>query len=119
VAAPKEDHAALGERGLFRRGEEQGYFVNGNTLEPVLFEMGLHDAMQKILVSQLSLGKDAEDALQAWIDDPDVLDPARLVRLIDRVGKGRFAQLLAPTVTIAVCPRYIRRALERIRDAVT
>jgi putative ATP-dependent endonuclease of OLD family len=119
VAAPEEDHAALDERGLFRRGERQGYFVNGNTLEPVLFEMGLHEVMQKILVSQLSLSQDAKDALQAWVDDPDELDAARLVRLIDRVGKGRFAQLLAPTVTVAVCPGYIRRALERIRDAVT
>jgi putative ATP-dependent endonuclease of OLD family len=119
VAAPEEDHAALDERGLFRRDERQGYFVNGNTLEPVLFEMGLQEVMQKILVSQLSLSQDAKDALQALVDDPDELDAARLVRLIDRVGKGRFAQLLAPTVTVAVCPGYIRRALERIRDAVT
>jgi putative ATP-dependent endonuclease of the OLD family len=93
--------------------------VNGNTLEPALFEMGLHKAMQKILVSQLSLSQDAKDALQAWVDDPDELDAARLVRMIDRIGKGRFAQLVAPNVTAAVCPGYIRRALERIRDAVT
>jgi putative ATP-dependent endonuclease of OLD family len=119
VAAPEEDHAALDEGGVFRRGEREGYFVNGNTLEPVLFELGLHKAMQNILVSQLSLSQNAQDALRGWVDDPDELDPAWLVRLIDRVGKGRFAQLLAPTVTVAVCPSYIRRALERIRDAVT
>lgn len=119
IAVPGEDHGDLPERNLFRRGEAQGYFVNGNTLEPVLFEMGLGEAMQGILLSQLSLSVDAEEALQSWVDDTDALDAARLVRLIDRVGKGRFAQLLAPRVTAQVCPRYIRRALERIRDAVS
>lgn len=119
AAAPDEDYAGLGERELFLRGERQGYFVNGDTLEPILFNAGLAEAMQQILLSQLSLRQDAMDSLQAWVDDPDELDGARLVRLIDRIGKGRFAQMLAPSVTAAACPSYIRRALEEIRDSVT
>jgi len=41
-----------------------------------------------------------------------------LLRLIERIGKGRFAQALAPSVSEDVCPAYIRSALEHIRDAI-
>jgi len=42
-----------------------------------------------------------------------------LLKWIDRIGKGRFAQKLAAQVTVPEeCPDYIRRALERIRDAL-
>jgi putative ATP-dependent endonuclease of OLD family len=37
---------------------------------------------------------------------------------IERIGKGRFAQALAPSVSADTCPDYVRQALEHIRDAV-
>ena len=57
-------------------------------------------------------------ALQQWVDDPDQVDEDWLLRLIERIGKGRFAQALAPSVSQDVCPAYIRSALEHIRDAI-
>jgi putative ATP-dependent endonuclease of OLD family len=56
--------------------------------------------------------------LDRWVDDPSTLEGTRLIRLVERVGKGRFAQLLAPSVSEDTCPGYIRAALQAIRDAV-
>jgi putative ATP-dependent endonuclease of the OLD family len=101
------------------RAEPFGYFVNGNTLEPELFTGGLAEEMQTIIEEELAIGQETREALQEWVDDPDTLDEDHLIALIERVGKGRFAQALAPHVSDDTCPDYIRQALERIRDAVT
>ena len=58
-------------------------------------------------------------AFQNWIADPDALDAESLLGWIERIGKGRFAQTLCAFVTLETCPPYIRRALERLRDAVS
>jgi putative ATP-dependent endonuclease of OLD family len=118
ILDPKENHAALSESDIFRRGRRKGYFVNADTLEPALFAAGLGEAMRHILLSQLSLGQKTKDGLQGWVNDPNTVSTPYLINLIDRVGKGRFAQVLASSVTAAVCPTYIRQALEHIRDAV-
>ena len=75
--------------------------------------------MQTIIEEELAIGQETREALQEWVDDPDTLDEDHLIALIERVGKGRFAQALAPHVSDDTCPDYIRQALERIRDAVT
>ena len=103
---------------VIARAEPFGYFVNSNTLEPELFTGGLAEAMQEVIGEELSIGDDTREELQGWVDDPDTLDENALIALIERVGKGRFAQALAPSVTSDTCPDYIRQALEHIRDAV-
>lgn len=106
------------EQVVFEWGADNGLFVNGNTLEPVLFQFGLGAAMQQILLEELPLSAPTKAKVQAWVDDPDELDTDHLLRMIERVGKGRFAQALAPHVTVATCPGYIRSALKRIRNGV-
>ena len=69
-------------------------------------------------LAQLALTQASQNRIQGWVDDPTTLEGDRLLALIERIGKGRFAQALAPRVTDAACPDYIRRALEHIRDAV-
>lgn len=103
---------------VIARAEPFGYFVNSNTLEPELFSGGLAEAMQKIIEQELAISDATREALQGWVDDPDDLDEDRLLALIERIGKGRFAQALAPKVDEDTCPGYIQRALEHIRDAV-
>ena len=113
------DYAVMNEGQIFNSGRAEGIFVNGDTLEPALFEIGLAEEMEEIILEGLPrLGQAAKDEIEGWVADPDTLDSDRLVSFIERIGKGRFAQQLAPSVTAAVCPPYIRRALERIRDAV-
>ena len=113
------DYEPLDADAVIARAEPLGYFVNGNTLEPELFAEGLAEAMQTVIEQELAIGKNTRDTLQEWVDDPDALDEDRLIRIIERVGKGRFAQALATYVSEDTCPDYIRRALEHIRDAVT
>jgi putative ATP-dependent endonuclease of the OLD family len=84
-----------------------------------LFTGGLAEAMQEIIEEELPISDETREALQEWVDDPNELDEDRLLALIERIGKGRFAQALAPHVDEDTCPGYIRQALEHIRDALT
>jgi len=74
--------------------------------------------MQQVIEEELSVNQNTQDLIQGWVDDTDTLDEERLVKLIERIGKGRFAQALAPHVDEDTCPDYIRQALEHIRDAL-
>lgn len=103
---------------VIEHAEPFGYFVNGDTLELELWQGGLAPRMQQVILRELSLAQASRNRIQGWIDDPATLERDRLLALIERIGKGRFAQALAPRVTAAACPDYIRRALEHIRDAV-
>lgn len=75
--------------------------------------------MQQVIQRELPLLKQASlNDLQSWVHDPDELDEDRLLAMIERIGKGRFAQALAVSASEDTCPDYIRAALEYIRDAV-
>ena len=113
------DYTPLDAEAMIARAGRLGYFVNGNTLEPELFIEGLAGDMQTIIQQELPIGQRTRNALQQWVDTPGTLDEKRLIALIERIGKGRFAQALAPHVSEDTCPDYIRRALLYIRDAVT
>ncbi len=112
------DYEDLDTDDVIERAEEHGYFVNNNTLEPELFAVGLGEAMRDVIQQELSIRRTTREALQQWVDDPSQLDEDRLLGLIERIGKGRFAQALSPYVSEDNCPQYIRAALEHIRDAV-
>ncbi|MCB4825127.1 ATP-dependent nuclease [Roseicella aerolata] len=113
------DYEPMDADAIIARAKPFGYFCNTNTLEPELWVGGLAEEMQAVLLQELSLGQKTREEIQKWVDDPAVLDEDRLIALIERIGKGRFAQALAPHVSESTCPDYIRGALEHIRDAVT
>lgn len=113
------NYVPLDADAMIARAEPFGYFVNGNTLEPELFIGGLAEAMQEVIEQELPINQTTRDLVQSWVDDTDDLDEERLIKLIERIGKGRFAQALAPHVSDEACPGYIRQALEHIRDAVS
>lgn len=112
------DYVPLDADAIISRAERFGYFVNSNTLEPELFIGGLADEMKAILEAELSLRQATRETIQEWVDDTDELDEEKLIGLIERIGKGRFAQALAAHASEETCPDYIRQALEHIRDAV-
>ena len=112
------DYGPLDADAVIARATPFGYFVNGNTLEPELFTGGLAEAMQDVIDQELAINQATRNRVQGWVDDPDTLDEERLLALIERIGKGRFAQALAPHASDDNCPDYIRRALEHIRHAV-
>ncbi|WP_414613661.1 ATP-dependent nuclease [Stenotrophomonas pavanii] len=118
VVEPDDDHSGWDVDDVLKRAGELGYFVNENTLEPELFHGGLAEAMQDVIELELPLKQASLDDLQSWVDDPDALDEDRLLGMIERIGKGRFAQALAVSVSEDNCPDYVRAALEHIRNAV-
>jgi putative ATP-dependent endonuclease of OLD family len=118
LVTPQDEWEDLDEEEPWDQGEEHGYFVNESTLEIELFEAGLGASIKEVIESELSTVPATRAVLAGWVNDPATLDNERLLRLIERIGKGRFAQTLAGFVTEDTCPAYIRNALERIRDAV-
>ena len=112
------DYQTMDADAIIARAAPFGYFVNGNTLEPELFKGGLAEGTLRVIEQELTIGQDTRDTLREWVDDPDALDEERLIALIERIGKGRFAQALAPYVSEDTCPDYMGQALEHIRDAV-
>ncbi|MDZ3797564.1 MAG: AAA family ATPase [Xanthomonadales bacterium] len=112
------DHEEMDADELIEHAKQFGYFVNENTLEPELFAGGLAEAMKDVIEQELPLRQTTKDALQGWVDDVDQVDEERLLKLIERIGKGRFAQALASSAARDVCPAYMRSALECIRDVV-
>lgn len=119
IIDPEYDYSGGTADDMFEWGREQGIFVNGSTLEVELFGSGLEEEIQTALEAELSMSEATLTALQEWVDDPDQVDADALLKLIERVGKGRFAQRLAAEVSEDNCPDYIRRGLEQMRDAVT
>jgi putative ATP-dependent endonuclease of the OLD family len=118
IVEPGPDYDNLADAAIFRRGNRHGIFVNSNTLEPELFTSGFARRMGQVLKSELPLRQPTQDRIDGWVAAPETLDVARLLGLIERIGKGRFAQRLASSATARRCPTYIRVALERIRDAL-
>ena len=115
---PAPNYTGIDEAELYQRGAQHGFFVNSDTIEVDLFRSGLSGAMRGILHAELRLSASARSALDSWVADPAALDCERLLGLIERIGKGRFAQRLASEVSATTCPDYIRAALQRIADAV-
>jgi putative ATP-dependent endonuclease of OLD family len=109
----------LDDEALFAWASRHGYFVNGSTLEFELFDAGMGEAMMAVIEGEMRVSRDRRRAFEGWIEDPDTLDEDRLMRWVERIGKGRFAQSLSGHVSTEVCPGYIRSALEHIRDAVS
>ena len=119
VVEDEYDHSEMETDDVIELAEEFGYFVNENTLETELFAGGLAESMRDVIQQELpQLRQATREALQQWVDDLDQVDEERLLKLIERIGKGRFAQALARSVSEDTCPHYIRSALEHIRNAV-
>jgi putative ATP-dependent endonuclease of OLD family len=118
VLDPAHVHSDLDAAETILRGKQRGVFVNGDTLEIELFHSGLAGAVRDVLATELRLRPTTLSDINEWVADPSELDRDRLLGLIERVGKGRFAQRLSSDVSAATCPKYIKRAVRRMRDAV-
>lgn len=118
LAVTDDEWDELDEDEPWDLGEEYGYFVNESTLELELFQSGLGGSIRDVIESELKTSSQTREALAGWVDDPATLNNEKLLKLIERIGKGRFAQALASFATADTCPAYIRDGLEYIRDAV-
>lgn len=98
-----------------------GIFLNEFTFEVDLFRAGMHAAFLEA-VKGLSDNAKMHGRFQALAKNPASLDPARFLKDIDSIGKGRFAQRLAAVMLdkkITACPKYISDAFVHLRDCLT
>ncbi|MCK1733010.1 AAA family ATPase [Bradyrhizobium sp. 138] len=95
-----------------------GIFTGGNTLEVDLFKV---KAIKPLIIETLiesGLSKKKKALVDEWAKDSDGLDQAEYLTMIERIGKGRFAQRLASRVGDANPPGYISRAIKYVAQRV-
>jgi putative ATP-dependent endonuclease of OLD family len=100
-----------------KRCEQFGVFTNRNTLEIDLFEDGFADAMLAAL-REYPFSPQRRGWIQEWEDDSSSLDYERFLSMIERIGKGRFAQRLIAHMGEHPPPDYIRNAIEYVASSV-
>ena len=103
---------------LKRVAEEFGIFLNEHTLEVDLFNND--DCRNGVISTLREYGFGA--TRQGWIDDweaaPDSLNAGNLLDLVEKVGKGRFAQRLATQLENAAPPTFISDAITFVSGRV-
>lgn len=94
-----------------------GVFTNEDTLEVDLFD---GDFIEPILETLRE--HNLSEARLAWVDeweeDPDTLDEENYLKIVEAIGKGRFAQRLASRVEGLAPPAYISDAIAYVVERV-
>jgi putative ATP-dependent endonuclease of OLD family len=91
-----------------------GVFVGDHTCEVDLFAAGAHREIARTL-TELASSQAAKERAKEWRADPAALDRERLLRDIEAISKGRFAQRLSTYIKPGHCPAYIWDAIEYVR----
>lgn len=97
--------------------EPYGIFTNRSTLETELFGGDYAGAMIETLREQ-SWSKDRKALLVAWEAKPKTVDHDILLKMIEQMGKGRFAQRLATRIDGKLVPDYIAGAITQVVERV-
>jgi len=103
---------------LFQASRERGFFVNTHTLEVELFKSGLHQEFLET-IKGLRPSTVYETRMTEWASGLAKFDPEQLLRDIDKIGKGRFAQRLSFEIlrrANTACPTYIFEGIKHVAD---
>jgi putative ATP-dependent endonuclease of OLD family len=95
----------------------RGIFIGEQTLEVDLFKSERHVSMTTTLC-ELTSNSACEKRAKAWRADPASLEPEQLLKDIDEIGKGRYAQRLASNMRRKTCPHYIMQAIEYVCERI-
>lgn len=97
----------------FDKMEEYGIFVNSDTLETELFESKFADAMIETL-REHKFNNERMSLLAKWEVNSASFDRDILLKMVEQMGKGRFAQRLAARVSGKPIPSYIEAAIDYV-----
>ncbi|MCH4814045.1 ATP-dependent nuclease [Vreelandella neptunia] len=100
------------------RCENFGVFTNTHTLEVDLFKDEDFTAEIIAVLREQKWSQERRNWIDGWEVDRDTLDVENYLKLIESVGKGRFAQRLASRIEGIEPPAYIKRAIEFVADRV-
>jgi len=96
------------------RCEAHGVFSNIDTLEVDLFKDENFTRSIVETLRETSWSSERKGWIDGWEDDAETLDVDNYLKLIDVVGKGRFAQRLASRINGVVPPAYIGDAISYV-----
>ncbi|MBY5590904.1 AAA family ATPase [Rhizobium leguminosarum] len=104
------------ENGLRQRFGDFGVFMNHHTLEVDLYE----DFWEEILdtLDEANLSQPKQELVASWIEEPDDMKSDEMLKMIETIGKGRFAQRLASRIEGMKPPGYISDAIKFVVDRV-
>lgn len=100
------------------RCENFGVFTNTHTLEVDLFKDEDFTAEIIAVLREQKWSQERRNWIDGWEVDRDTLDVENYLKLIESVGKGRFAQRLASRIEGIEPPAYIKRAIDFVADRV-
>ena len=101
----------------YEKFEEFGLFVNDSTLETEMFGGDYAEAMIATL-REHNFGTERLALLDAWETKPSDVDAKILIKMIEQMGKGRFAQRLASRIEGLTVPHYIANAINHVISLV-
>lgn len=97
----------------YEKFEEFGLFVNDSTLETQMFGGDYAEAMIATL-REHNFSAERLALLDAWETKPSDVDAKILIKMIEQMGKGRFAQRLASRIEGLTVPHYIANAINHV-----
>jgi len=97
---------------LRKRFTDFSIFTNSETLELDLYEEFWEEILDTL--DEAKLSKARQEVVASWIDDPDRMVGAEMLKMIETIGKGRFAQRLASRIEGQKPPTYIADAIEQV-----
>ncbi len=97
---------------LRKRFTDFSIFMNSETLELDLYEEFWEEILNTL--DEAKLSKARQEVVASWIDDPDGMVGAEMLKMIETIGKGRFAQRLASRIEGQKPPTYIADAIEQV-----
>jgi putative ATP-dependent endonuclease of OLD family len=100
---------------------QHGVFLNDYTFEVDLFKENAATEFAEA-INALTSNKKMQERFEEWKTNPDNLDPEQLVKDIESVGKGRFAQRLATIIDSGfseICPQYIKDATDYLVEKIS
>lgn len=102
---------------VLARAKKRGVFLNTFTFEIDLFKAGAENEFAEA-IKGLTKNKAMHKRFEKLCADPASVNPKQLLKDIESVGKGRFAQRLASILQAQssdVCPPYIKAALDYLK----
>lgn len=106
-----KDKKTWGE--TFAEIQKFGIFVNWSTLETELFEGDYAQEMIDTL-REHNFSAERKAILDGWEAKPKAFDADELLKMIEQMGKGRFAQRLAMRAPGKLVPDYIADAINHV-----
>jgi putative ATP-dependent endonuclease of OLD family len=100
------------------RCETYGIFTNVETLEVDLFRNKKLTAAIVATLREQTLSAERKAWVNQWEKDPSTLESENYLKLIEAVGKGRFAQRLASRIKGIKPPEYIAHAIAYVVNHV-